>query len=419
MLRNTIIYLLSIFVITTGGLIYNFAISYYILELTKSPFLFSINTVIMSVGTIISLTVMGAFIDKYDRKSIIIILEILSCISLLALYLYTYNYGFNIKFLFCITAFRSLIVPVISNTFDASLTQIFDEEKIQNILGQVGTIRTSVFLLGPLLAGVLYGFVSLEMMILIFLILQIISLLLDFFLKFKPYEKSIDMIENKPEKLLEFIIGKNKEAYKYVMNSNVLSRIIILAMIINGVGAASFSVLPETIMIKELSFTPEYVGIASSVMGIGSLLATILLSKIKISNPLNSMRLAFLTLAIVMTVFTLPVYFQASLTVKLIYIAVIGMTMAFTFQFVSIPMMSYMQKSIENEYKGRVFSLLNSLGNILLPVGTLFYGFLYEFKLYILVNLFTSLVIIAVTTILLNKDTIRESNIIYGKISND
>ncbi|WP_340393046.1 MFS transporter [Macrococcoides caseolyticum] len=411
-MRNVLIYLMSVFVITTGGLIYNFAISYYILDVTKSPLLFSINTVIMSIGTVISLPVMGAFIDRYNRKSLIIILESLSCISLLILTVYIYLYGFNIYFLYCISVFRSLIIPVTSNTFDASLTQLFDEEKIQNVLGQIGTIRTTVFLLGPALAGIIYGFVRLEDMILIFLILQVFSLILDFFLVFDTYEKKERV--DKKEKLLDFIIGTNKEAYSYVMNSRILFKIILLAMIINGVGAASFSVLPETVMIKELSFQPHHVGIASSVMGIGSLLGSLILSKVKLYNPLHSMKVAFFTLAIVMTSFTFPIYISMNLVSSLIYIATVGMIMAFTFQFVSIPMMSYMQKSIDNNYKGRVFSLLNTLGNVLLPIGTLIFGLLYELKFYFIVNLFSSLVVIIVTSKLLNKDTIRESKIIYN-----
>ncbi|WP_083286860.1 MFS transporter [Nosocomiicoccus sp. HMSC09A07] len=413
-MRNIFIYFASVLVLTTGGLIYNFAISYYILDVTKSPLLFSINTVIMSVGTIISLPIMGTFIDKYNRKSIIIFLEGLSCLSLILLLTYIYIYGFNIYFLFFITAIRSFIVPVVSNAFDASLTQLFNEDKIQNILGQVGTIRTTVFLLGPLIAGVIYGFVTLETMILIFLILQFISLLLNFFLVFDEYETNPIKEHEDKENIIKYVVRKNKEAFKYIEKNDVLWRIILLAMIINSVGAASFSVLPDTIMIKELSFDPYYVGIASSIMGLGSLLATLVLSRLKLNNPLKAMKIAFLVLAIVMTTFTLPVYVNMNNIYSLVYLSLIGLTMAFTFQFVSIPMMSYMQKSIDNQFKGRVFSLLNTLGNVLLPIGTLIFGALYEMKIYFSANLFSSIIVIIVASLLLNNSVIRKSKTIYN-----
>ena len=408
---NIIIYFISVFVITTGGLIYNFAISYYILDITNSPLLFSINTVIMSIGSILALPIMGTYIDRLNRKKLIIILEALSALTLLILIIYIYLFGFNVYFLFFITALRSLIIPVVSSTFDASLTQLFNEDKIQNILGQIGTIRTSVFLVGPIIAGFIYGFFNLETMIVIFFILQITSLILDFFLVFQSYDIPI---QDKSNNFLKEILDNNKDAYNYLIDSGILWKLIVLAMVINSVGAASFSILPDTIMIKELSFEPQHVGIASSIMGSGSLIATLFLSKVKILNPLKTMKIAFIVLAIVMISFTFPVYISVNLYFNLIYLSCIGMIMAFTFQFVSIPMMSYMQKSIDNQYKGRVFSLLNTLGNILLPIGTLIFGFLYEFNIYFSVNLFSSFIVIIVTSLLLNKNTIRKSKKLYN-----
>src|SRR5699024_5494683 len=110
------------------------------------------------------------------------------------------------------------------------------------------------------------------------------------------------------------------------------------------------------------------VGIASSIMGSGSLIATLFLSKVKILNPLKTMKIAFIVLAIVMISFTFPVYISVNLYFNLIYLSCIGMIMAFTFQFVSIPMMSYLQRNIYIQYQGRVFSLLNTLCNILLLI---------------------------------------------------
>src|SRR5699024_5153133 len=140
--------------------------------------------------------------------------------------------------------------------------------------------------------------------------------------------------------------------------------------------------------IKELSFEPQHVGIASSIMGSGSLIATLFLSKVKILNPLKTMKIAFIVLAIVMISFTFLVYISVNLYFNLFYLSCIVMIMAVTFQFVSSPMMSYMQKSIDNQYKGRVFSLLNTLVNILLPIVTLIFGFLYLFIIYFSINFF-------------------------------
>src|SRR5699024_163304 len=263
---NIIIYFISVLVITTGGLIYNFAISYYILDITNSPLLFSINTVIMSIGSILALPIMDTYIDRLNRKKLIIILEALSSLSLLILIIYIYLFGFNVYFLFFITALRYLIIPVVSSTFDASLTQLFNEDKIQNILGQIGNIRKSVYLVESIIDCYIYGFFNFtnmilifflvvtiiacfiyiffnfETMILIFFILQITSLILDFFLVFQSYDIPI---QDKSNNFLKEILDNNKDAYNYVIDSGILWKLIVLAMVINSVGAASFSILPD------------------------------------------------------------------------------------------------------------------------------------------------------------------------------
>lgn len=416
MKKNLILYFISVLVITMGGIIYQFAISFYILNMTNSPFLFSLNIVIMSLGAIISLPIMGTYIDSLDRKKLIITLEAMSALTLLIFILYIIFFGFNIYFLFFITALRSVIIPVTSNTFDASLTQLFDEEKIQNILGQVGSLRMIIGLLGPVFAGVLYGFLSLEMMVTLFFIFQLLSLFVDFFLTFKPYEQL--ELNNKEEgriSLFKNIFDKNKDAIKYIKETGVLWNIIILAMLINGVGAASFSVLPETLMIKELSFEPLEVGIASAIMGLGSLISALILSKVKIINPLQTMKIAFLIVSFMILIFSMPVYIDLGKRGSIVYIATIGMMISFTFQFVSIPLMSYMQKTIANEYKGRVFSIIGTLGNFLMPIGTIIFGALYELEVYFLINLFSSIVIIMTTLYYLNNKVVSKSKWIYNK----
>lgn len=66
--RNIVLYIFSTIVVTLGGIVYTFAISYFILEETGSPLYFSINTAIMSIGAILSLPISGVLVDSWDKK---------------------------------------------------------------------------------------------------------------------------------------------------------------------------------------------------------------------------------------------------------------------------------------------------------------------------------------------------------------
>ncbi|WP_432362948.1 MFS transporter [Sporosarcina sp. UB5] len=411
--RNYFIYILSTIVVSLGGMVYTFSISYFILQETGSALYFSINTAIISIGAIVALPISGVMVDSMNRKKIVLSFEALSALTLFLLSLYIAIFGFNIYALFFITAVRSVITPVIFNAFEASMTQLFDKENIQKTLGKITMYKTTIMLLGPIIAGIIYGFLTLQSMILVFFIMQMISLFLNFFLKFS--EQKFEVINEREsfENWFKTFWDKISFGYRFILKSDVLKQLLILSVVINAVGAASFSVLPETIMIKELNFTPQQVGIVSTIFVVGSLVGSLLLSKKKITSPLNVVKYAFIVVALFLLSFTLPAYVEMNTVTSMAYIALIGLSMALVFQFISIPMSAYMQKTIPDEFKGRVFSINGTLSMILMPIGTIIYGALYEKGIYFPVNLFSSIIIVAVVFFTLKPFIVAKSAIEY------
>jgi MFS family permease len=392
--KNYFIYIFSTIVVALGGSVYTFAISYFVLHATGSALYFSINTAIISIGAMIALPISGVMVDSMNRKKIILSFEALSALTLLLLSLYIAIFGFHIYVLFFITAVRSIITPVIFNAFDASMTQLFEKEKIQETLGKISMYKTTIMLLGPILAGVIYGFLSLQSMILIFFIMQLLSFFLNISLKFSE-QKLVKAYEHASlENWYKNFSSKIVQGYQVILQSDILKQLLVLSVVINAVGAASFGVLPETLMIKELNFTPHQVGIVGTIFAVGSLIGSYILSKRKIKNPLNVVKYAFIFVAMLLLSFTMPVYVEMKPIISMAFIGLIGLLMALVFQFISIPMSSYMQKTIPDEYKGRVFSINGTIGMVLMPIGTIFYGALYEKGIYFPVNLFSSIIIL-------------------------
>ena len=73
--KNYFIYILSTIVVSLGGTVYTFAISYFILQETGSALYFSINTAIISIGAIIALPISGVMVDSMNRKKIVLSFE--------------------------------------------------------------------------------------------------------------------------------------------------------------------------------------------------------------------------------------------------------------------------------------------------------------------------------------------------------
>lgn len=413
--KNYFIYIFSTIVVALGGSVYTFAISYYILQETGSALYFSINAAIMSIGAIIALPISGVMIDSLNRKKIILSFEALSALTLLLLSLYIAFFGFNIFALFFITAVRSIITPVIFNAFEASMTQLFVKESIQQTLGKISMYKTTIMLLGPIVAGVVYGFLSLKTMILVFFSMQLLSFSSNLFLEFK--EQKLETAEKNVtlENWFSNFLNKIVQGYQFILKSDVLKQLLLLSMIINAVGAASFGVLPDTIMIKELNFTAPQVGIVSTIFVLGALGGSWLLSKKKIMNPLNIVKYALIVVALFLLSFTLPLYVEMMPVLSMAYIGLIGLSMTFVFQFISIPLSSYMQKTVPDEYKGRVFSLNGTIGMVLMPIGTIIYGALYEKGIYFPVNLFSSVIILVTVFLTLKPFIVAKSAMEYTR----
>lgn len=66
------------------------------------------------------------------------------------------------------------------------------------------------------------------------------------------------------------------------------------------------------------------------------------------------------------------------------YTVMVGFYLAVMFSFgatviiVNTPIMVLMQKKIDDDYKGRVFSILETIAMALMPLGMVIYGFLYD-----------------------------------------
>lgn len=72
-----------------GTRIYNFAISYYILQTTGSALAFSISMAVGTIPRILISPFAGAIVDELDRKKIVIFMDLGRCITLMALYFIT------------------------------------------------------------------------------------------------------------------------------------------------------------------------------------------------------------------------------------------------------------------------------------------------------------------------------------------
>lgn len=411
---NFIIYLVSRLMTNLGNLVYMFAVSYSILYTTGSAFYFSINLALMTLVSLLLLPFSGWLSDVWNKRTLIISGEIMMTIIIGGLLFYSYLYGFNLIAIYITTVLTSFINPFISNAYQAVMTEMFHADRIQKVMGYTSSIMSSAVILGPALGGVLFGLFDFYIMILVFFIAYLISAVLDFFVKFKLYydEKNYESEEILGEAALSKASKFKKDISKgfvYIWDSTILKRVFIMAAIINFF-TALLAIYPEKMMIVELGFNPEAVGVINSFDGVGALIAGAVLGTIKqINSPIRVMKIGLQLLSVMFLIFLLPIYVSMPQFGTMIFFASMGFIIAVLVQVINVPFFTYMQVITPQNIKGRVFSVVSIFAMSIQPLGTLLYGVLYDVIPYWIIHVVSFLLLSAAVIVSIKEDTIKRA----------
>ena len=77
---------------------------------------------------------------------------------------------------------------------------------------------------------------------------------------------------------------------------------------------------------------------------------------------------------------------------------------------VNTPLQVMMQKMIDDDYKGRVFSILETMAMALMPLGMIIYGFLYDIFPAQWILIVSSLILIGVVLVLARPSVVRKAH---------
>ena len=77
---------------------------------------------------------------------------------------------------------------------------------------------------------------------------------------------------------------------------------------------------------------------------------------------------------------------------------------------VNMPLGVFMQKLISEEYRGRVFGLMETMAMSMMPIGMLVYGVLYDSLPATGILLVTSAIIVVMTLVLLRTSVLKEAH---------
>jgi MFS transporter, DHA3 family, macrolide efflux protein len=358
-----------------GAQVYSFAISFYILQATGSATSFALNLICNILPRTLLAPFAGVIVDKYSRKMIVIIAQITTTLAIGGLLTVSIISGLSLTAIYSTSCILSITSMLSGVTFSSSITGLVDQARVQRAMS-LNQISISFAAIGsPAVGGLLYGAVSMELFLILYIAASIIAVALESTMNFNLFANR----KEKGESVEKETMWQNMKAgITYLKLNPLLVSIIWIALAVNFLFSA-FEVGYSFTLIEKMKMESQHFGFTQGAFAIGMLLMSIYFSVRKeVRFPLLVSKRAIIGMGLSMAAISIPLMVHMSYGMVFGYYLLVMFSLGALVIVVNTPMQVMMQKQIDDDYKGRVFSILETMAMALMPLGMVLYGFLYD-----------------------------------------
>lgn len=379
--------LFGIMISKFGSSIQSISMPLYILKITGSTAKMGSVYAIGIYFGMIALLFSGYLADNYNKKYILVICDILSAFILIFSSFFFNGNESDIKTILLIQILTSFIYRIFSTSLSAIIPQLFKEEN----LGQINSLKSSLSATASIVAPIVGTFLFFNYGIKVVLLVNgfsfLISALIECSLKYIFIKKR----EHSPFKkgILRSIFKSMSEVIKDDIN---ILKIFIVALIINFIVSPIFPILlPKLLLSTNLE---KIYGALGSFVTIGVLISSYLTRRLIIRFKLLSM----LNIGIFIVALSFGILILKDISE--FYLYVFSFIFGLSLSFINIPIDSYFQEKISEQYLGKFFSSLDFIAELLAPLSLFLFGLLLEFIAYLYIFLIFILIAISLALFL-------------------
>lgn len=338
-----------------GSSINTIGMSLYVLKFENPVFGMGTLSLLLVIPWILVGPYAGLLADRYSKRTIIVFCDIIRGFLSICLFFIDSIWIFFV-IVFAITILDVLFTPAINGY----IPFIVPEENIEVANSWYSGSGELARLLGPAIGGFLVANFGSSLVFFINGISLIISGISEIFIK-NPGIVHFEDKEKTP------FIEDLKVGLQYAKTNNNIKFIIVFFAIASS-AFGGFSILYATVATQNLGLSDEWYGIFATINGVGSLLGAMAL-------PYVLKKVKELPLMIIATGIYALLYLMFALTNYIPLNLIIFMSLGIFISFVDVTYGIYLQKSVDKEYIGRVFSLDMSLSNFTMIFSILFVTF--------------------------------------------
>lgn len=396
------------FVSLVGTEMQDFALGLYVLNITKSSLSFSSVLAATILPKIIFGSLFSVFSDWFDKKKIIVTLDLLSAGIIFLFWKVTSSGNIQMYQIYIVVIVLSIISCLFNPTMTSVLPLIIKKDdilqanSINSFIGSLGS------LISPLLAGLIMSKISISLLLLLNSISFFLSACSEMFLK-------IPKVNTRTEFNFNAYTMDFKEGIRTIFTDKILRNIILSICVINLFFNPAFSIGLPFVGKSVLEISDEQYGVFNSITIIGSFLAPVILTYL--SKKIKTVRLTFyslfgcsvMVLLLALNASSLFTDIKIYTNIPYIFLCFVGVGMFMFIGVANICISTTLQEKVDVDKLGRVNGICVSIATSVIPIGQILYGFLFE-KLSVSIPLIITAVVLIIIPAILFKDILSNKN---------
>jgi MFS transporter, DHA3 family, macrolide efflux protein len=398
-------FMVSKLISTFGSQVYAFAISFYILQLTGSATSFATNLICNILPRTIIAPFVGAIADKYSRRLIVITAQIATTLTIGGLLVVTLTSELSLVSIYATTCILSISSTFSGVTFTASITGLIDRERIQKAMSLNQMSISFAAVASPAVGGLLYGTVSIPVFLIIYMVASSVAVILESTMNFRLFANQKQVGEGVVK---ETMLQSIKAGIVYLKLQPIILTMMWMGLLINFLFGA-FEVGYSYILIDKLKMESQHFGFTQGAFSVGMLLMSVYFSVRKeVRFPLLISKRGIMGMAVIMGGVALPLLNSLSYGLVFAYYMMLMFCFGAMIIVINTPLQVMLQKTIDDDYKGRIFSIIETMAMALMPLGMVLYGFLYDIFPGQWILLLSAALLIVVVLILARPSVVRK-----------
>lgn len=378
-----------------GSNMLQFALSLYVLSLTGSALIFASMLSISILPRLLLSPIAGVFGDWFNRKKAIVFLDFINGMLIAAFALiFLLNGGLSLLLIYAFV----ILLEIIEIFFGAAMAAVIPSMVKKEQLFAANSLQSLVLnfgqLLAPTIAALVYGFAGMLIVLIFTALCFVLSAISEIFIRIPKHTKQSTFTLSHFK--TDFI-----EGVKIIKSSKFILTILGLVAIINFTISPLFSVGLTFVVKETLKASDFQFGLFQTIFALASITTPILLGLGKKTKNVGTLLFrSFLLLSIIVLLIAivpsdlLLAYFAPNV-IPFIFLLVLLFFIGMLVTTVNITISTIFSQIVPLEAMGRASSVLTLASTILIPLGQIAFGFLFD-------NLAASYVIIICGLILLS-----------------